>query len=209
LILADGRTLLLEGIRLPLGDGIPPSLSQRALAALSELALSGPVTFTSVAPKRDRYDRLHVQAFSRQWFQTALLEQGLARVAISPDRTECAPDLYEAEARGRARRAGLWAIPAFAPRTPQQMKGTSGTFQLVEGQVVNVGQADGRMFIDLGSKDRQMFSAVIGSQDRRAFRDFDLDGLTTRHIRIRGIVQDYRGRLEIALSNPSQIEVLD
>jgi hypothetical protein len=87
------------------------------------------------------------------------------------------------------------------------MEGVTGTFQLVEGRVSNVGQADGRLFIDFGSK--RILSAVIAPQDRRAFRDFDLDGLPARRIRIRGIVQDYRGRPEIALSNPFQIEVLD
>jgi DNA/RNA endonuclease YhcR with UshA esterase domain len=54
-----------------------------------------------------------------------------------------------------------------------------------------------------------MFSAVIGQTDRHAFRDFDFDELPGRHIRIRGIVQAYRGRPEIALSNPFQIEVLE
>ncbi|MEO8302452.1 MAG: hypothetical protein ABI608_11685, partial [Rhizomicrobium sp.] len=98
LILPDGRALTLEGIRLPL-DG-PRELAERARAALSVLVQSGTVSFTAVAPARDRYGRLRAQGFGGQWLQVALLEQGLARVAISPDRSECAPDLYEAEARG-------------------------------------------------------------------------------------------------------------
>jgi DNA/RNA endonuclease YhcR with UshA esterase domain len=77
----------------------------------------------------------------------------------------------------------------------------------VEGQVNNVGPADGRTFIDFG--DRRQFSAVIGPEDRRAFRDFDFDELPTHRIRVRGIVQDYRGRTQIVLSNPYQIEILD
>jgi DNA/RNA endonuclease YhcR with UshA esterase domain len=50
---------------------------------------------------------------------------------------------------------------------------------------------------------------MIGAESRLAFRDFDFDELSGRHIRIRGIVQDYRGRPEIVLSNPFQIELLD
>ncbi len=207
LVLAGGRAVILEGIRLPLDA--PPALSGEALAALREMALSGTVSFTSVQPKQDRYDRLRVQGFGRQWLQAALLEQGLARVAISSDRTECAPDLYEAEARARVKRTGLWALDNYRVRVPQDTKGTAGSFQLVEGLVTGVGQANGRQFIDFGDKGQRVFSAVIAPDDRRAFRDFDLDGLTRRHIRIRGIVQDYRGRPEIALSNPAQIEVLD
>jgi micrococcal nuclease len=209
LILSDGRAVLLEGLRLPLGDSAPRFLADQALAALRDLALAGPVTFTATPPKEDRYDRVRAQGFGRQWLQAALLEQGLARVAITPDRTECAPDLYEAETRARQRHAGIWALGAYQARAPEAMKGTAGSFQLVDGWVTNVGQADGRLFIDFGSNGQRSFSAIIAGDDRRAFRDFDMDGLIARHIRIRGTVQDYRGRPQIALSNPSQIEVLD
>jgi micrococcal nuclease len=206
LALTDGRSLQLEGIRLPL-DG-PRDLADRARAALSDLAQSGTVSFTVTPPLRDRYRRLRVQGFGAQWLQVALLEQGLARVAISPDRTECAPDFYEAEARGRAKRAGLWAVTAYRVRSPQEVKGTIGSFQLVEGPVSHISGFDGRTVLNFGG-DGGGFSALIAAGDRRAFRDFDLDGLAGRKVRVRGIVQDYRGRPEIALSNPFQIELLD
>jgi endonuclease YncB( thermonuclease family) len=207
LILSDGRAVMLEGIRLPLDDA---ALADRALATLQQMALTGPVTFTATPPKEDRYDRVRAQGFNgKAWLQAALLEQGLARVAIAPDRNECSPDLYEAEGRGRAQHAGLWANAAYAPRSPLQVKGSAGSFQVIEGWVTNVGQGGGRTFIDFGSDGQRIFSAVIAPEDRRAFHDFDLDGLHAKHIRIRGIVQDYRGRPEIALSNPAQIEILD
>lgn len=207
LILSDGRAIMLEGIRLPLDDA---ALADRALGALRQMALTGPMTFTATPPKEDRYDRVRAQGFTgKAWLQAALLEQGLARVAIAPDRNECSSELYAAEGRGRSLHAGLWADAAFAPRTPEQVKGATGSFQVIEGWVTNIGQGAGRTFIDFGSDGQRIFSAVIAPQDRRAFRGFDLEGLHARHIRIRGIVQDYRGRPEIALSNPAQIEVLN
>jgi len=209
LILEDGRAVMLEGIRLPGADGASPQLSDRALASLREMALAGPVTFTAVPPKEDRYDRIRAQAFGDGWFQTTLLEQGLARVAIAPDRNECAPDLYNAEQDARSKHAGLWASAASQPRAPEAIKPTNGGFQIVDGWVTSVGHGDGRVSIDFGSDGRQVFSAVIQPEDRRAFRDFDLDGLEAHHIRVRGIVQDQRGRPQIELSNPSQIEVLN
>ena len=111
LVLEDGRAVMLEGIRLAGADGGPQELSDRALSALREMALAGPVTFSAVPPKEDRYDRVRAQAFGDVWFQTALLERGLARVEIAPDREECAPDFYEAEARVRGASLGLWALP--------------------------------------------------------------------------------------------------
>jgi endonuclease YncB( thermonuclease family) len=217
LILSDGRAILLEGIRLPKSDnlkgdsdGAPRALVEQSLATLRELAQAGTARFTAVPPKQDRYDRVRAQGFvNGTWLQRALLEQGLARVAIAPDRNECSADLYEAEAKARSRRAGLWASSATAARSPQDMKGTVGTFQVVEGWVTNVGGGSGRTFIDFSSDWQRGFSAIIAPEDRRAFRAYDLQGLTARHVRIRGLVQDFRGRPEIALSNPSQIELLD
>lgn len=206
LILPGGRAVLLEGIRLPL-DG-PSDLANRARAALSGLVQSGTVNFTVTPPVRDRYGRLRVQGFGAQWLQVALLEQGLARVAISPDRAECAPDLYEAEARGRAKRAGLWALDAYRVRLPQELKNSAGSFQLVEGQVSHISRSDGRTVVHF-DRNSGGLEAVIAAGDRRAFRDFDLDGLSGHRIRVRGIVQDYRGRPEIALVSPWQIETLD
>ena len=210
LVLGDGRSMMLEGIRLPGADGAPESLAGRALSRLREMAMARPVIFTAIPPQKDRYDRLRAQAFGQSWIQAALLEQGLARAAISPDRDECAPDLYEAEQRGRERHASLWALPANAPRAPDAMKGASaGSCQIVDGRVTNVAHNGGRTCIDCGSNGQYVFSPVIQSDDRRAFRDFDLDGLETHHIRIRGIVQDHRGQPQIALSNPAQIEIVD
>jgi hypothetical protein len=207
LVLADGRAALLEGIRLP--DG---ALKDQALDALRDLALAGPVTFTSTPPKEDRYDRVRAQAFAGSWLQITLLERGLAQVQIAPDRSECSPELYEAEGRARAKRLGVWANAAYLPKPPQAVRSAPPAagrgFQIVEGYVANVGSGGGRVFIDFGSDGRRMFSAVIAPEDRRAFRGYDLDGLTAHRIRVRGIVQDYRGRPEIALSNPAQIEVL-
>src|SRR5688572_21819901 len=93
LTLRDGRAVVLEGIRLP--DAGPRHAD--ALSLLRVLTLKGPVTFAATPPKQDRYDRIRAQGFGSVWLQTTLLERGLARVAISSDRDECFPELYEAE----------------------------------------------------------------------------------------------------------------
>ena len=78
-----------------------------------------------------------------------------------------------------------------------------------EGWVTNVSNRDGRVSIDFGNDGSHGFSAVITAEDRRAFRGYELDSLIARHVRIRGMVQNVRGRAEIALSNPAQIEILN
>lgn len=206
LILSDGRHMRLEGIRLP----ETADLRGRALTRLRAMAMAGPVNFAAVAPAQDRYGRWRAQGFgAADWMQAALLEQGLARVQIAPDHSDCAAELYDAEAHARDRHLGLWASPAYAPRSPRGVADDAGSFQLVEGRVTGIGTGGTRVFIDFGGDGARTFSAVVQPQDRKAFRHFDFDALRGRRIRVRGIVQTYRGRPEIALSNPAQIEMLE
>ena len=80
----------------------------------------------------------------------------------------------------------------------------------MEGKVVTSADHDGRVFLDFNEDYRRGFSAKIAPEDHRSFRDTkprpeDLAGHT---IRLRGMVEDYGGKPEIAISNPAQIEFI-
>ncbi len=224
LVLSDGRAAVLEGVRLVHATSglLESTIAPKALAAVRVMTTDTPVTFTAVRPKEDRYDRLRAQAFAGGvWLQVALLEKGLARVDLAADRGECADQLYAAEARARAAHAGTWqgvakdtpprgdTPPHFQVLGPQQMRGKEGTFQVMEGWVTGVGHSGSRAFIDFGNDWRRGFSATIAPEDKNKFKGFNLDALVARHVRIRGMVQNYRGKPEIVLSDPAQIEILD
>ena len=173
---------------------------------------AGPLLLTATPPKEDRYDRVRVQAFGDAWLQIELLRRGMARVQISPDRSDCALDLYQAERDARAAGRGLWAFPAFAIRTPQSLSAAyEGSFQIVEGKVINSAVRDSRVFLDFSADYRRGFSATVAPEDHAAFRHTDplVENLAGHTIRIRGMVQDFGGRPEIALSNPAQIEFIN
>jgi endonuclease YncB( thermonuclease family) len=210
LILNDGRAVMLEGIRLPLNDSGSGALADEALNGLRTLTAAQPLTLTAVAPKEDRYDRVRVQAFGSVWLQTELLRRGLARVAISPDRTECASELYKAEKEARSVGRGLWALPAFAVRKPETVVTLDeGKFVIVEGRVTNGAIHDGRVFLDFSAT--RGFTATIAREDHTNFHKANPppENLTGHVIRVRGLVQDFEGRPEIALSNPAQIEFVN
>ncbi len=212
LILSDGRAAMLEGIRLPLDDGGPAALGDDALNALRGLATAQPLTLTAIPPKEDRYDRVRVQAFGDVWLQTELLRRGLARVAIAPDRAECAGDFYGAEKEARAAARGLWAIPAFAIRKPDSiMSSDEGKFVIVEGRVANGAVHDGRVFLDFSTDYAKGLSATIAPDDHANFRHTNPppENLTGHIVRLRGVVEDFNGRPEISLSNPAQIEFVE
>lgn len=209
LILNDGRAAMLEGIRLPLNDGGPGALAEDALDDLRALARSQPLTLTAVAPKQDRYDRVRVQAFGGNWLQLELLRRGLARVAISPDRAECAAELYKAEQEARAEGRGLWAFAAYRIRNPASIAiSDEGKFLVVEGQVVNGALRDGRVFLDFSTNTQRGFSAIIAPEDHANFRRTNPppESLAGHIIRVRGVVVDYNGKPEIGISNPAQME---
>jgi micrococcal nuclease len=214
LILTHGGPATLEGIRLPpvRDDHAAPAIAEAAFAELSRLANEAPLTLAVTPPGTDRYGRLRAQAFGAVWLQRALLERGLARVALAPDRSDCAPDLYEAETAARLAGRGVWALPAYRVRSADYaLKADTGTFQIVEGRVVQVGGGKDRTFLDFSADWRRGFSAIVVGEDRKTFRraGFDLASLAGRRIRLRGMVETYEGRPQIALSNPAQIELLD
>jgi micrococcal nuclease len=210
LILDNRQIVLLEGIRLPGVDRPTLPVAAQAVATLQMLAMRESLILTSTPPRNDRYGRVRVQAFGTTWLQTELLKHGLARVSIMPDRQECSPDFYEAEIEAREARRGLWALPEFAVKQAGSFSAPAGSFQLVQGRVVNVASHDGRTFLDFSDNYRKGFSAIIAPEDRKAFRNAEpaLEDLIGREVRLRGIMEEFNGRWEMALSNPRQIEVL-
>ncbi len=212
-ILADGRAIHLEGIRLAAGaaDRAPQAFADQAISAILALTRQGPLTLAAVPPKEDRYDRVRGQLFAGDgtWVQLALLRKGLARVALSPDRTECFTELYEAEAQARAAHAGLWAVPAYAVRTPDSIGRDTGTFQVVEGTVRNAELKSGRIYLNFGADWRTDFTVTIDPEDMPNFRQLGVDPRTYagQTLRVRGLVQSLNGP-EIEIANPQSVEVM-
>jgi endonuclease YncB( thermonuclease family) len=216
LILRDGRAVHLEGIRMPdaAHDHAPGFLTDQAFAALDAMTRGHRLTIRAVPPKEDRYDRVRGQAFDREsdgaWVQAELLKRGLVRVDIAPDRTECAAELYEAEAQARAAHLGLWSSSAYAVRTPDTLGADTGTFQLVEGKVLNADVRDGRAYLNFGADWKTDFTVTISPADMANFRRDGIDprSYIGKTIRVRGLVQQLSGP-EIEIANARQIEVVN
>ncbi|MEI9989746.1 MAG: thermonuclease family protein [Rhizomicrobium sp.] len=212
-ILTDGRAIHLEGIRLPGGaaDRAPQSFADQAISAILALARKAPLTLTAVPPKEDRYDRVRGQLFAGDgaWVQLALVQRGLARVALAPDRTDCFTELYEAEAKARAARIGLWSVPAYAVRTPDSVGRDTGTFQVVEGTVKNAELKNGRAYLNFGADWRTDFTVTVDPEDMPNFRKLGVDprAYAGQTVRVRGLVQFLNGP-EIEVANPQSVEVV-
>jgi endonuclease YncB( thermonuclease family) len=213
LVMTDGRALKLEGIRLPMGpaDHAPQAIADRAMAELDQLAKGQRLDAYATYPKEDRYDRVRSQIVTRDgnWLQLDLLQKGLARVDLSPDRGECNRELYAAEADARKAGAGLWADPAYATRLGDQLGADTGTFQIVLGRVVNTAVQNGTIYLNFGPDWRNDFTVIITADDAKTFKTMGVDPLNYegKLIRVRGVVQQANGPA-IAVGNPKQIELL-
>jgi len=213
LVMADGRALWLEGVRLPNAaqDRAPQAIADQAFAALNGLAKGQELDAYAIYPKEDRYDRVRSQVVAKDgtWLQLELLKRGLARVSIAPDRGECARELFEAEAAARNAHLGLWADPAYAVRNADNVKADVGAFEIVQGVVQAVAVKDGRAYLNFGADWRTDFTVTISPDDMRTFRQMGVDprAYQGKLMRVRGIVEWLNGP-EIGLANPRQAEVL-
>jgi micrococcal nuclease len=165
---------------------------------------------TSTPPKLDRYRRLRAQVFvGKNWLQADLLNRGLARASVAPDRTECASELLAVEAQARLEHRGLWASSAYAIRTPQDVRRDVGTFQIVEGTVLNASMKNGRAYLNFGADWRTDFTVAVDPDDMANFRRTGVNptSYAGQTIRVRGWVQ-WRYGPEIEVPNPQGIEVI-
>jgi hypothetical protein len=141
--------------------------------------------------------------------QSELLARGLARVMIAPDRTECATELFAVEAKARAAKAGIWSNPVYAVRSPDNLKNDTGTFQIVQGKVLNASLKNGRAYINFGTDWKNDFTVTVEPEDMKNFRATGVDprDYVGQTIRVRGLVQWLNGP-EIEVANPQSVEVV-
>jgi endonuclease YncB( thermonuclease family) len=214
LVLEHHRTARLESLLWPARDQdkAAAALSRQGVAAVRNLASGQTVVLRAAPPKLDRYGRLRVQAMlpDGKWLQRELLQRGSARASIAPDRRECARELYAAEAEARSAGAGLWALPAYAIRTPESLRWRDlGTFQIVEGKVVSVKVSGGRAYLDFGPNWRTDFTVTIAPEDMKVFRRDAVDpyAYSGKTVRVRGYIDRLHG-FEIEATSPESIELL-
>jgi endonuclease YncB( thermonuclease family) len=211
LILKDHRKVKLEGLLWP--PEKDAEHRRQATSALRRLTLGRKAHLRVTEPKFDRYKRLRAQVIlpEGRWLQQALLLQGLARVSLPPDRHECAHELYTAEAHARESGTGLWALAAYAVRTPEFLRWTDlGTFQIVEGKVLNVKVSSSRAYLDFGRNWRTDFTVTIAPEDMKTFRRANIDPYSYggKSVRVRGYIDRLHG-FEIEVAAPEAIEVLN
>ncbi len=194
----------------------PAEAARKALAALVA-GRSVRLSFTGL--RKDRHGRwlahLHVKPSDGGppvWVQQRLVRAGHARVYSFVDSRACAPALLAAERAARRARLGLWRHAAYRIRSAARWRALLAyryTFQIVEGRVLAVGRARGRIYLNFGPDWRQDFTVIVERRDARRFAraGFDLMALEGQRIRVRGWLIEKNGPA-IRATHPEQIERL-
>lgn len=159
----------------------------------------------------DRHGRAlaHLVSDNGIWLQGEMLRLGMARVYSFPDNTALVPQMLALEQTARDGRFGIWSHPFYAVRTTQQTHDLIGTFQLVEGTIVDAANVRGTVYLNFGADWRTDFTIRIDRKAVRAFRMAGLDPTTWTgvNIRVRGWLHNRNGPM-IDASHPEQIEQL-
>jgi endonuclease YncB( thermonuclease family) len=206
-----GEEILLAGI-LAAGRGgetLSSGGTDDAKRALARMLSAGPVTLAQ-EPAPDRYGRLKGQVFAGgQWVQGAMVRAGLARAAPDSGSGPCAAPLLRLEEEARAAGAGHWGDGLFLLRPPTDMADQIGTFQIVDGTVVDADIVRGRAFLNFGADYKTDFTVTVAPADMQAFRRQrrDWPAFSGRHVRVRGWIDSYNGP-EMEIVTPAALEVL-
>lgn len=210
--LADHRQVRLVGTQAPklsLGRSgfIDWPLSHEAKLALKKLVNNKDVGLGYGGTKIDRNGRTLAHLYAGNiWVQGEMIASGMARVYTWPDNRSCVAELLAREREARAAARGIWALPYYRIRKPDELAEEIDNFQIVEGQVTSATIVRGRAFLNFGDNFRTDFTVTIAPEDLRAF-PYDPAQLDGKRIRARGWITLLNGP-EIQATHPEQIELL-
>ncbi len=213
----DGaRQVRLVGIqapKLPLGRPgfIAWPLAEEAKKGLAALVAGRQLTLSFGGRRKDRHGRLltHLHDGDGVWIQGEMLRLGLARVYSFADNRMVVAEMLGHERQARAAGLGIWADPYYAIRAPAETIGDIGTFQIIEGRVLDAANVKGRVYLNFGLDWRNDFTVTVAAKAQKLFtgNGIDLLALKRRRLRARDWLKQRNGPM-IEASHPEQIEIL-
>jgi endonuclease YncB( thermonuclease family) len=209
-VLQGGQVVRLAGVEAPKGSD---PFASEARGALAKLVLGQQVQLMYGGARQDAYGRAlahlklaHGGPWGGAWVERRLLQAGAARVHTYADNRALARPMLDVEARARLAHRGLWALPAYQVRLPDEAAARPFGFQLVEGRVVSAAERGGQVRVDL---ERWVEADVPGgAQGAFASAGLSLADLPGKLVRIRGFLRPGPGQGVLKLDHPEQIEVL-
>jgi len=214
--LADGRTLRLAGLDLPVPSRGDPALAATARDLLAKRFVGREAALSLVATVTDRWERAlgdlaapPADAAPASAAE-ALIAAGLARVRPEYETRGCEAGRLALESAARAKGLGVWRDPDYAVLAADDLASLArrdGRFVIVEGVVRRVGLGRARLYLDLGG--RGALSVVASRKTHAAFQaaGAPLTALAGERIRVRGAL-DSRFGPQLEIVDPLMLERL-
>lgn len=213
IVLTDGRHVRLVAIEAPhpaAAHARAWPYASEAKAALEKLVVGREVELRFAGNRRDRWGRILAQVFvGARWVQGEMIHRGLARVASAADNRIGVVELLAREAKARQARRGIWRDRFYAVRDAEEAGRYAGSFQIVEGEVVDTALVEGQLFVNFGADWRTAFSLRLSPEALRRFRSEGIAAASLKgaRLRVRGWVRGGE-RPVIDVTHPEQIERL-
>jgi endonuclease YncB( thermonuclease family) len=214
--LADGRTLRLAGLDLPVPSRGDPALAATARDLLAKRFVGREAALSLVAAVPDRWGRAlgdlgaSVSDAAPASAAEALVAAGLARVRPEYETRGCEAGRLALESAARAKGLGVWRDPDYAVLAADDAASLArrdGRFVIVEGVVRRIGLGRARLYLDLGG--RGALSVVASRKTQAAFQaaGAPLTALAGEKIRVRGAL-DSRFGPQLEIVDPLMLERL-
>ena len=207
------RLVGLQAPKLPLGRrGFKAwPLGEDSKSTLESLVLGQAITLKFGGRRSDRHGRILAHLFLNDggWVQGEMLRRGMARVYSFPDNRAEVAKMLALERAARTKRQGIWDHPFYAVRKVKNLHPHIGTFQVIEGQVLDVAKVKSRVYLNFGDNWRTDFTVTLSSKVFRLFKKAGMDPMAFKDqsIRVRGWLRKRNGPM-IQASHPEQAELL-
>jgi hypothetical protein len=193
--LKDGRDIRLAGIELS-------TAGRAALPALVE----GRTLTLHPAGRPDRWGRqpAHIEKIEEE-----LVGNGLGHAAAQAEGA-CLSDLLEAEAKARAKKAGIWGQKGYvlAANDGTALTERLGEHVIAEGIVQSARRDRGRVYLNFARYWKSGLSLIIAEKDWPHFaRGTALEAIAGKRLRARGRLE-YRAGPAILVGPDDRIEIL-
>lgn len=183
--------------------------AHEAKKANEELVLKEPVVFEFDVTKRDKYNRLLVYCYVTEggkqvMVQSELLRQGLAYLYTFPPNVRYTDVLAESLKEAKENKRGVWSLDLDVSSTDARQ--FIGERKFVTGRVKSVFSTPKIVCLKMDG-----LNIVIFDKDLNTFLKKGIDPVKhyrDKVVRVFGLIKKYKGRPEIIIAHPSQIEIV-
>jgi len=225
----DGDTVMIAGSRLVRYIGIdapeirrregknwiydPQPFAREAKFLNQKLVEEKKVRLKYDVKKKDTYDRLLAYVYVGDVFVNGeIISKGYALTYIYPPNVKNASLLIRLQKKAKDNNRGFWPNVKSHPISFAKAGDYIGKIKMVEGRVRNVYKGEKVVRLNFGTNWKTDFHVTIF---RNMINRFETQGASpvgyykNRGVKVWGLIKDFDGCPEIAIDDPSQIEVLE